>query len=331
MKHKILSVLACTAIAFTFVFGASLTVHAADITFNVGTLSEAVATAALSDVNDRMPTFIEYDYVIYQTSSTEFIISIYNKAQFDNYIRFDNTLDSGDWDLDAVVIVYNASATYPRYNYKYLISNGNYVSSASYTSSGEATFSQTYYMYYSNMPLVERTYDSEYYPAVTNINRTTGFKGVYPVDPNWLLDAGVDPDYLWWQINLDVDYEMLEESKKQTTFAEMIACFFMPFDPACESGEPTDSPFYDISTFWGDLFDGIGSLFTGLLGFFITLASEGVSAVTGVFANIISFGSSIKTLFGYLPDPIDNIADLGIDISLGVGLLKLGRMIFLKV
>lgn len=345
MKRKVFMILSAFAIAFTFTFGAALSVHAANITFNVGSLSEAVMTAALQDLNARKPDWIEYDYVVFQTSATQFGILLYNKAEFDNYIRFDNTVDGNDWDLDRVAIIAGASTAYPRYNYYYLISNGSYVSNASYTSNVDYTFSTTYYMYYTNMPLIERTWDPEYFPTIiVNNTQTTGFKGLYPIDPNWLLNSGVDPDYLWWQINMDVDYQILDEEKNQTDLLESMgdvlkvqfcALFGTWVGGDCADVNDQLQDYFATEgnpvTFWIDLIKACGTLITGLVDWGYTTVTAGVAAITGVFDNTLDFVASIKTLFGYLPDPVDNIANVGLDISAGVGLLHLARLVFLKV
>jgi hypothetical protein len=336
MKKKIFGILAATAIAFTFVFGSALTVHAADIPFLQGSLSEAIMTAALTDVNTRKPNFIEYDYLIYQDSSTTFLVALFDRY-FDNYIRFDMSLDS-DWDLDRVGIVFSANATYPRVSYKYDLSNGSYVSTYNSTSGTDYTFPQDKYMYYTNMDIYERTFDPEYFPSVViNVKQSTGYKNLYPVDPNWLLNAGVDPDYLWWQIDQDIQYELLEEEKKQTDFWEKSFCIwtFGLIGDQCDVvideiktdlGE-TQNPL----TFWIELIGGVSTLVVGLIEWGAEIVVTGIAAVSGVFNAVIGFGTSMKSLFGYLPDPVDNVANLGVDISIGVGLLKLGRLLFLKV
>lgn len=317
---------------FVAMFNMGSSVYAVDISFTPLNLTEAAATAAFTNLKTRDALWYQKDYFIYKYNSTLFGIVVIEKNT-NNKVLFDHT-DDADFDLDRVWVSYHASTLAPATHYRYSISTGAYSTSVSVTTPGSITVSgPAYYSYYTNMKLYQRTYDEEFFPnVIIDVQKQSPYLALGYPNPDWLFVSGVSEEAYWLSMGIDYQQIIADYEAQQANWIRDLVCFVMfNTDPACESGNAVDSPFYDLTFFWEDFASGISGLFIGTIDFFKALVGEGLTAVSGVFANILSFGSSIKTLFGYLPYPIDNIADLGIDISVGLALLKLGRMVFLKV
>lgn len=344
MKNKVLGIVSAIAIAFVFTFGASLSVHAADVTFTVKSLTESVFTAAATDVKSRDSLWYQKDYIIYEYSSSDFMITVIPKEN-NSYIAFVHT-DDTDWDLDRVTVFAYASSSLPRVNYRYSKSTGAYISTTTTTTGGTFTLTGTaYYGMYTNMTLYQRTWDQEYYPnVIIDVQVNKPYLGLGYPDPNWLFVSGISEEAYWLSMGIDYQKIMAEQAQQQTdllsgisTFLEVGYCTTIGglFDSNCDAYRQTIKDYYneivDPLTFWIDLIKASATLVTGLISWGYNTITAGVNAIPGVFTNTTSFVTNVKTLFGFLPDPIDNVANIGLDISAGVGLLHLIKLVFLKV
>lgn len=331
MKRKVLITVSALLLSFGFLFNFSVGVSAADIPFTPLTLTEAAATSAFSDLKNRDPLWYQKDYFIYKYNSTLFAIAVIPKENGSKVI-FDDTIIQ-DFDLDRVWVDARASTSSARKDYRYNISTGAYSTTVTTTVNGSFIVSgPTYYSYYTNMNLVNRTYDSEFFPnVIIDVPLTKPHLGLGYPNPDWLFQSGVSEEAYWLALGIDYQQIIADNAVKQTDHLEDIYCFLFSWDAACDSGNIEDSPFYDLTFFWTDLFNAISTFFSSFVTFIANIATQGINAISGVFNNVATFGTSIKTLFSYLPAPFNTISNLGIDISLGIALLKLGRMVFLKV
>lgn len=344
MKHKVIGIVSAIAIAFVFTFGSSLSVHAADVTFTVKSLTESVFTAAATDLKSRDSLWYQKDYIFYEYSSTDFMVTVIPKEN-NSYIAFVHT-DDTDWDLDRVTVFAYASSSAPRKNYRYSKSTGAYISTTTTTTGGTFTLTGTaYYGMYTNMILYQRTFDQEYYPnVIIDVPVNKPYLGLGYPDPNWLFTSGISEEAYWLSMGIDYQKIMADQAQQQTdllsgisTFLEVGYCTTIGglFDSKCDAYRQTIKDYYnenvDPFTFWIDVVKAVSTLVTGLVTIGANAVTNGISAISGVFQNTINFVTSVKTLFGFLPDPIDNIANVGLDVSAGVGLLHLVRLVFLKV
>ena len=165
MKKILITLSIVSAIALTLVMVYPLTVKAAAEGYLKGSQPAGIVTA-LQDLYSRKNDFLNYEYIIYQSSSntSQMIISLFDKS-LNNEMEFDHTYDA-DYDLDRVNVYYYADSTKLRYNYIYVISTGAYVSSSSWSTSGTYTLSPTKYFYYGSMPVKQKVYDATLYPAI---------------------------------------------------------------------------------------------------------------------------------------------------------------------
>jgi hypothetical protein len=310
MRKKILVVFSAFALFLVVVFNGATPVFAGDIPFTPLTLTEAVATAAFTDLKNRDPLWYQKDYFIYKYSSTLFAIMVVSKDN-GSIVIFDDTIIQ-DFDLDRVWVDARASVSSSRKDYRYSISTGAYNTTITTTVNGSFIVSgPTYYAYYTNMNLVNRTYDSEYFPnVIIDVPLTKPHLGLGYPNPDWLFQSGVSEEAYWLAMGIDWQEIIAENQQEQTDWIKDLTCFFLfNTDPACDSGDPADSPFYSPLLFFTDFVDGIGGLFEITVNFFQDLFGIVDEQISDSFVpNTTNFISKTSQVANKLPNPLNTVA-----------------------